>query len=201
MRRSQVRAPSPFDDGQDLRAQLRAELLAAMRGRETEVVSALRSAIAAVENAEAVAPDEGRPPSGSAHIAGAAYGAGATEACRRAVTAGQVRAIIAAQVVGRALEAERWEAIGRHDRAGGCAMAQLHCASTFRKRCRPARHPTQPSPGPESRPHRRTSVGQFRQAHSQCDFTIRLAGMSATGGRSSRKKNFKWTLAAQSHAR
>ncbi|GAA2163984.1 hypothetical protein FHX52_2187 [Humibacillus xanthopallidus] len=86
-----------------LRASLRSRLTLAMRQRDREAAAVLRSAIAAIENAEAVpSPDaEGaRGPSAtsSARVAGAAVGVGATEAQRRFLDAAAERAIVVAEV-------------------------------------------------------------------------------------------------------
>ena len=103
---------------QGLRARLRADLRTAMKARQEEVVSALRTAIAAIDNAEAVAvPDDGVAEEGSAHVAGARLGVGAAEAERRVLPLDEVRAILRAQVDDRVTEAERWAGNGRDDAA------------------------------------------------------------------------------------
>ena len=58
-------------------------------------MSALRSAMSAIGNAEAVEPGPGRPAgTGSAHFAGAVAGLGAGEAERRRLTEADVAAIV-----------------------------------------------------------------------------------------------------------
>ena len=102
---------------QALREALRRDLARAMKARETDAVSALRTVIAAIDNAEAVqAPDEG-PATTSGHIAGARPGLGAAEAARRDLTGGQQRAILRDQITGCTTEADRYEALGQHDAA------------------------------------------------------------------------------------
>ncbi|SDU69378.1 GatB/YqeY domain-containing protein [Jiangella alkaliphila] len=102
---------------QALRDRLRADLTAAMKARRPDVVTALRTALAAVDNAEAVAPSEQPSAATSEHVAGAHTGLGAAEAERRELTAGDVRSILRAQVSERRTEAERYDAHGRHDAA------------------------------------------------------------------------------------
>ena len=75
-------SPEPGHDAgpRALRDALRRDLASAMKAREPDAVSALRTAIAAIDNAEAVpAPDE-RAATTSGHIAGARAGLGAAEA-------------------------------------------------------------------------------------------------------------------------
>ncbi|RBY85407.1 hypothetical protein [Blastococcus sp. TF02A-26] len=106
------------DAAGELRARLRAGLVAAMKARQPETVSALRTAIAAIDNAEAVEVPEGAPVAGSEHVAGARVGVGAAEAQRRTLSLDEVRALLAQQVDERVTEAERWEGHGRDDAAG-----------------------------------------------------------------------------------
>lgn len=114
-------APSGHSPAQELRALLRTGLVAAMKARRPEAVSALRTAIAAIENAEAVdAPAGPADPAaaGSEHVAGARLGVGSTEAPRRVLSAEDLRDLLRAQVAERRTEAERCAAHGRHDAAG-----------------------------------------------------------------------------------
>ena len=101
-----------------IRESLSAELTDAMRRRDTAVVSALRTVLAAVANVEA-APQSG--PSGgepaSAHLAGSTPGLGSTEVPRIDVADDQVRAIVTrerAELVGHA---ERLTRLCRRDEA------------------------------------------------------------------------------------
>ncbi len=81
-----------------LRDRLRAGLRDAMRARDKPVVAAIRSALAAIDNAEAVPLD----PSDDRHRAGAveasAVGVGAAEAERRVLTEGEVVAVVELEV-------------------------------------------------------------------------------------------------------
>ncbi len=83
-------------------AALRSALPDALRARDTEAASALRTALAAVANAEAVGveahaggPDDA---GGSEHVAGAVRGLGASEAERRQLSGDEVRTIIEGEV-------------------------------------------------------------------------------------------------------
>jgi uncharacterized protein YqeY len=108
---------SAFGSVDAVRARLRADLVVAMKAREGEAVSALRTALAAIDNAEAVdvRAEAQVPPSGP--IAGAQAGAGSTEMERRMLSVGEVRALLEAEIADRIEAAERYEAGGHHDRA------------------------------------------------------------------------------------
>ena len=81
-------------------------------------MSALRSAMSAIGNAEAVDPGPARAAgTGSAHFAGTVAGLGAGEAERRRLTEADVAAIV------RQEAAEREAAAGEYERAGHTAEA------------------------------------------------------------------------------
>lgn len=100
---------------------LRAALVPAMRAKDTVAVSALRSALAAIANAEAVdqtvVPDEGRTAATSPHVAGALVGLGAGEVARRQLSDDDVRRIVVAEVDGREVDAATLERHGAAQRA------------------------------------------------------------------------------------
>lgn len=102
---------------QTLRARLRADLVAAMKARRPEVVSALRTALGAVDNAEAVDPPAVPATAASEHVAGAHAGLGTAEARRRDLSLDDVRTILRAQVTERRTEAVTYDDHGRHDAA------------------------------------------------------------------------------------
>ena len=77
-----------------LRDRLRSRLLEARRARDDEVTAALRSAIAALENAEAVDGPSEAVVATSAHVAGARVGVGAAEAERRDLDDATERSIV-----------------------------------------------------------------------------------------------------------
>ncbi len=102
-----------FGDAVELRATLRRDLTAAMKSRDADAVAMLRTAIAAIGNAEAVAAPGAAPAATSAHIAGARAGLGAAEAARRPLTAGELRAILQGQLTEYTREADRYAAHGQ----------------------------------------------------------------------------------------
>jgi hypothetical protein len=77
-----------------LRSRLRSALLDARRARDAETVSTIRTALAALENAEAV-PAHGRA---SGALEDAPVGAGATEAERRVLSDADERAVLDAEI-------------------------------------------------------------------------------------------------------
>ena len=104
-----------------LRSVLRSRLTTAMRERDRAAASVLRTAVAAIENAEAVPVDDGRTVATSADVAGAAVGLGVTEAeCRRLDDATE-RSLVVAEVRSL-LEAEAaYAAAGDRERARDAA--------------------------------------------------------------------------------
>ena len=114
--------PSPAGS---VRSRLQAALRAAMKERDTVTASALRSALSAIANAEAVslpAASSGPPARSAAqsspHFAGAVAGLGAAEVSRRVVTEGEAAAIAAAEAADRRAAARDYQAAGHADRAG-----------------------------------------------------------------------------------
>lgn len=106
---------------------MRDDLRSAMKERRTDVVSALRTALATLDNAEAVEAS-GSAVQGSEHVAGAASGVGATEAVRRTLTLDDVQGLLRALVEEQESEASRYDSLGQGDaaaqlRAGAAALA------------------------------------------------------------------------------
>jgi len=99
-----------------LRERLRAALLVARKERDAVTVSALRTALAAVDNAEAVAPPAPGPLAEGV-IAGAVAGVGATDVARAELTDDEATAIVAAEVAERRAAADDYRAAGHPDRA------------------------------------------------------------------------------------
>jgi hypothetical protein len=96
-----------------------------MKERDTVAASALRSALSAIANAEAVplpAASSGPPArptaQSSPHFAGAAAGLGAAEVSRREVTEDEAATIAAAEAADRRAAARDYQAAGHADRAG-----------------------------------------------------------------------------------
>ena len=104
--------------GTDARARLRLALTEAIRARDMTAVPALRSALAAIGNAEAVEPGAVAPTgTGSPHVAGAAAGLGAAEAERRRLSAAEIEQIVLGEAGERERAARDYERAGHADRA------------------------------------------------------------------------------------
>jgi hypothetical protein len=95
---------------------LRAALDDALRRRDRLAVSALRPALSAIGNAEAVSPPPGMPAAGSPHIAGAVSGLNAGEVQRRTLSTTEVDQLIRAEISERLLAARDYESSGHADR-------------------------------------------------------------------------------------
>jgi uncharacterized protein len=104
--------------GASMRSRLREHLTAALKARDAVAVAALRSALAAIDNAEAV--DAGaaapRPPS-SPHVAGASAGVGSSDVERRALSEADIREIVREQIEERTNAAEQYDRHGRPEQA------------------------------------------------------------------------------------
>lgn len=106
-------------DGTTVGERLKTGLREAMRARDAVAVSALRSALAALGNAEAV--DVG-PPAGptlatNAHVAGTTLGVGAAEVERRSLSEDEQRAVLQVEIDERLSAASQFDIAGRPDRA------------------------------------------------------------------------------------
>ena len=95
----------------DLRALLQSALLPAMRSGDADTVAVVRSALAAIANAEAV-PAPSITPAGEGPVAGAMTGVGSTEAPRRELTSDEVREVVEHERQDRIQAAEESEAGG-----------------------------------------------------------------------------------------
>jgi len=115
-----VSLPRPEDEpGTDVRVRLRLALREALRARDTVAVSALRSALAAIGNAEAVDPGPAAAATaGNPYVAGAVAGPGAGEARRRSLSAADIDQIVRAEIGEREAAAREYEHRGRPDQAG-----------------------------------------------------------------------------------
>ena len=100
-----------------LRATLRDGLITALKSRDSDALAALRTAIAAIDNAEAVRIPDAQPPAMSTHVAGASSGAGSTEATRRQLSGSEVHDILRDQIADHAREADRYDTLGQADAA------------------------------------------------------------------------------------
>lgn len=99
---------------EDLRTSLSSALVPAMRARDAAAVAALRSALAAVANAEAV-PIEHAPPAGA--LEQTRVGVGAADAPRRELTEEDVREVVRGEVTEREQAAGVLDGHGRADEA------------------------------------------------------------------------------------
>ncbi len=100
-----------------MRDQLRNDLPRALKARDRTAVSALRSAIAAIDNAEAVeARDHAtQRAANSSHVAGASLGAGSSDVPRRTLSDAEIHAIVIQQVEERRQAAREYVELGRAD--------------------------------------------------------------------------------------
>ena len=100
-----------------VRVALRQRLSTALRERDKPVAATMRSAIAALENAEAAPAAPGVTPATSRHVAGAAIGVGAAEAERLALDDETESAILRGEVDSLLEAAREYESVGHGDRA------------------------------------------------------------------------------------
>lgn len=103
--------------GAAISARLRSALTDAMRRRDKDAVSALRTVLGAIANAEAVSPPPAVAGAGGPHIAGAVAGVGAAEADRRVLTEADVRQVVQAEISEREAAASEYDRSGHSDRA------------------------------------------------------------------------------------
>ncbi|WP_328466797.1 GatB/YqeY domain-containing protein [Actinoplanes sp. NBC_00393] len=105
-----------------LRSRLQAALPTAMKARDQAAVSALRSALAAIENAAAVAPQDsplGLP----------ATGLGVTEVPRREQDEAEIERIVRAEIDERLAAAAEYDRLSRADQAARL-RAEAHALET-----------------------------------------------------------------------
>ncbi|APB00456.1 hypothetical protein [Nocardia seriolae] len=101
-------------DPAPLRDRLRAALPAAMKQRDRPAIAALRSALGAIDNAEAVDGTDVR----AGAIETSAVGPGAAERARHALTEADIEAIVRTEIDERRRAAEEYDALsGGADRA------------------------------------------------------------------------------------
>jgi len=103
-------------------ARLRTALTAALGSGDRKAAAALRSALAAIANAEAIDPaTDGSqavaPAAASVHFAGARAGLGATEVTRKQLTAADVTRIVRDEIAERRSAAAQYDRLGRSDQA------------------------------------------------------------------------------------
>jgi uncharacterized protein YqeY len=105
---------------EDVETRLRAALRDALKTRDVVAAFAVRSALGAIGNAGAVPAGEGSATpvrTGSAYVARATAGAGATEVSRRQLSPAGLRALVEAEISERQAAAGQYEQTGQADRA------------------------------------------------------------------------------------
>lgn len=108
--------PGTAESVPDVRRRMRADLTIAIKARDRMAISALRSAIGALDNAEAIDVADALL-SNESPIAGATSGLGSTEATRRALTDDDIARVIATEVGDRHTAAEQYDRAGQGERA------------------------------------------------------------------------------------
>ena len=127
-----IKRTATTDDGAEtVRDRLRAALLGAMKARDFVAIAALRSALGAIDNAEAVdAAGAPQPSTGNFKFAGTVRGLRAAEVDRRSLSAAELEEIVKAEV------ADRHAAAGDYERAGHRTHAErLRCEAAVLSSC------------------------------------------------------------------
>ena len=100
-----------------LREQMSAALTQAMKARDEVTVSALRSTLGALANAEAVGVGTSVAGAGSKDVAGSSPGVGSSEAVRRTLAGREAADLVQTEAVEREDAARGYEAAGQSARA------------------------------------------------------------------------------------
>ncbi|HSK54098.1 MAG TPA: hypothetical protein VK908_02475 [Jiangellales bacterium] len=109
--------PADARPDDDLLDRLRAGLRAALKARDRSAATVLRSVLADIDNAGAVAAPDGPTGVSSPHVAGAVAGLGGAEATRRHLDGSAVAALVRAEVETRRESADAYDAVGQSERA------------------------------------------------------------------------------------
>lgn len=107
MRTSQDAARTP-----SLTERLRAALTEAMSSRDVSAAAAIRSALGAIGNAEAVAAPAQAARTSSQYVAGAVSGLGRAEATRKHLSQLEISGILAAEIAEREAAAVQFDTLG-----------------------------------------------------------------------------------------
>ena len=94
-----------------VKRELRDGLTSAMKDRRVDAITVLRSALAAIDNAEAISTDSLGDPGAGRNPLGESFGA--TEVPRRTLDAGELAEILRAECDGRLRAAEHYDLHGR----------------------------------------------------------------------------------------
>ncbi|OZM74810.1 hypothetical protein CFN78_00885 [Amycolatopsis antarctica] len=100
-----------------MRTTMRQDLTTALKARDRVAVAALRSALAAIENAEAPPAETADRSGEGGHVAGASAGVGSTEVERLPLTESELRAVVEAEVRERSAAAAEYTRLGQADAA------------------------------------------------------------------------------------
>jgi uncharacterized protein YqeY len=114
-----------YQAADEWRTKLRSALVAARKDRDTARVSALRSALSAIDNAETPDGVELDAPS-SGEVAGGVVGLGAAEVTRRPLSDTHIRELVHAEIDERLTAAEEFSVGGHAERA---AMLRTEAAA------------------------------------------------------------------------
>lgn len=99
----------PSTDRPPLRERMRAALSVAMKSRDRQAITALRSTLGAIDNAEAV--DVGEQRAGAVETS--AVGLGVAEVARRELTEDDIEQIVRAEIADRSTTADEYDRLGR----------------------------------------------------------------------------------------
>ena len=100
-----------------IRDRLRAALPAALKARDRPAAAAIRSALGAIDNAEAVTATRHAAPVVDGPIAGAVAGVGRADVPRRSLDEAEMRALVIAEVAERRRLAADCERLARDEEA------------------------------------------------------------------------------------
>lgn len=104
-------------DSWAFREEVRRDLRAALKSRQLETVSVLRTMIAAIDNAEAVQPEEQTPRSADGTVAHSSPGVGSTEAPRRELTMSDVHALVRGLLREYQAQEHHYRSVNQHEAA------------------------------------------------------------------------------------
>jgi uncharacterized protein len=105
-----VRSPS-------LTTRLRTALTEAMSSRDVTAAAAIRSALGAIGNAEAIAGPAQPARTSSQYVAGAVSGLGRAEATRKQLSGPEISGIVAAEIAEREAAAAQFDILGHAGQA------------------------------------------------------------------------------------
>jgi uncharacterized protein len=122
-----------------IRERLHHALRDAMRARDSAAASALRSALAGLDNASAVPPGQAPAAANGPHFAGAVAGLGAGEVPRRGLAAGEAERIVRAEIAEREAAAGGYEGAGTASRPAASARRRAfwHPSLTWAREAEP----------------------------------------------------------------